>query len=194
LRDLGEYRGAPGASELQLLEYAGLKYAAAMAMQAETEDFDQAIASFRAGVAAATGEELAPRGWNVESWRELFRFTDLRRITAADALIRRGDPDCTLYFVLRGNLEVVVHSGDGVSMGSLTRVGPGSVLGEQSFFDGNPRSATVWAVDDSEVAAMTPEQYTAFTAANPGLAREFLFALGRILAIRLRRTTAKVMG
>jgi hypothetical protein len=41
---------------------------------------------------------------------------------------------------------------------------------------------------------MTPEQYTAFSAANPGLAREFLFALGRILAIRLRRTTAKVMG
>jgi CRP-like cAMP-binding protein len=177
-----------------LLEHAGMKYAAAMAMHAETKDFDQAIASFRAGVAAATGEELAPRGWSVENWRELFRFTDLRRITAADALIRRGDPDCTLYFVLRGNLEVVVHSGDGVSMGSLTRVGPGSVLGEQSFFDGNPRSATVWAVDDSEVAAMTPEQYAAFSAANPGLAREFLFALGRILAIRLRRTTAKVMG
>ena len=41
---------------------------------------------------------------------------------------------------------------------------------------------------------MTPEQFAAFTEANPGLARELLFALGRILAIRLRRTTAKVMG
>ena len=165
-----------------------------MSMPAETEDIDRAIAIFRAGIAAATEEGLAPRGWSVENWRELFRFTDLRRISAADALIRRGDPDCTLYFVLQGNLEVVVHSGDGISMGSLTRVGPGSVLGEQSFFDGNPRSATVWAVVESEVAAMTPEQYAAFTAANPGLARDLLFALGRILAIRLRRTTAKVMG
>ncbi len=158
------------------------------------EDIDRAIANFGAGVAAASAEALAPRGWGADDWRALFRYTDFRRIRAAEALIRRGDPDRTLYFVLRGNLEVVVQSGDGVSMGSLTRVGAGSVLGEQSFFDGNLRSASVWAVVDSEVAAMTPEQYAAFAAANPGLVRELLFALGRILAIRLRRTTAKVMG
>jgi cAMP-binding proteins - catabolite gene activator and regulatory subunit of cAMP-dependent protein kinases len=89
---------------------------------------------------------------------------------------------------------VVIHSGDGISMGPLTRVGAGSVLGEQSFFDGNPRSATVWAVDECDLAAMTPEQYATFASAKPGLARELLFALGRILAIRLRRTTAKAMG
>ena len=165
-----------------------------MTVPAETADIDRAIASFRAGVAAAAGEGLTPRDWSAEDWRELFRFTGLRRISAADALIRRGDPDRTLYFVLRGDLEVVIHLGDGISIGPLTRVGPGSVLGEQSFFDGNPRSASVWAVDECEVAAMTPEQYAAFAAARPGLARELLFALGRILAIRLRRTTAKVMG
>jgi CRP-like cAMP-binding protein len=156
-----------------------------MTMPAETKDIDKAIASFRAGVAAATGEGLTPRGWSAEDWRELFSFTDLRHMGAADVLIRRGDPNRTLYFVLHGNLEVE---------GPLTRVGAGSVLGEQSFFDGNPRSASVWAVVESEVAAMTPEQYAAFAARNPTLARELLFALGRILAIRLRRTTAKVMG
>jgi len=165
-----------------------------MTMPAETKDIDQTIASFRAGVAAASGEGLAPRGWSAEDWRELFRFTELRRVGAADALIRRGDPDRTLYFVLQGNLEVVIHSGDGMSMGPLTRVGAGSVLGEQSFFDGDPRSASVWAVVESEVAAMTPERYAGFAAARPSLARELLFALGRILAVRLRRTTAKVMG
>jgi CRP-like cAMP-binding protein len=164
-----------------------------MTVPAETTNIDRAIASFRAGVATA-GEGLTPRGWTAEDWRELLRFTGLRRVGAADALIRRGDPDRTLYFILRGDLEVVIHSGDGLSMGPLTRVGAGSVLGEQSFFDGNPRSATVWAVDKCEVAAMTPEQYAAFAAARPELARELLFALVRILAIRLRRTTAKVIG
>ena len=83
-------------------------------------------------------------------------------------LIRRGAPDCTLYFVLNGTLEVVIHSGDGVSMGPLTRVGAGSVLGEQSFFDGHPRSASVWAVVDSEVAAMSPQRYAAFAAGKAG--------------------------
>ena len=165
-----------------------------MTMPAETQDNDQAIARFRAGVASASGEGLTPRGWSAEDWHDLFRFTDIRRIGAADVLIRRGAPDCTLYFVLNGTLEVVIRSGDGVSMGPLTRVGAGSVLGEQSFFDGNPRSASVWAVVDSEVAAMSPQRYAAFAAARPELARELLFALGRILAVRLRRTTAKVMS
>jgi CRP-like cAMP-binding protein len=79
-----------------------------MTVPAETADIDRAIASFRAGVAAAAGEGLTPRDWSAEDWRELFRFTGLRRISAADALIRRGDPDRTLYFVLRGDLEVVI--------------------------------------------------------------------------------------
>jgi len=41
---------------------------------------------------------------------------------------------------------------------------------------------------------VTPDQYAAFEEGNPALARELLFALGRILAIRLRRTTARVVG
>ncbi len=163
-------------------------------MPAETTDIDRAIASFRAGAAAAPGEGLVPREWSEDDWRALFGFTDFRRIKAAEALILRGAPDCTLFFVLHGSLEVVIHSGDGISMGTLTRIGPGSVLGEQSFFDGNPRSASVWAVVESEVAAMTPAQHAAFAAANPKLDRELLFALGQVLATRLRRTTAKVIG
>jgi len=68
-----------------------------MTMPAETQDSDQPIASFRAGVASASGEGLTPRGWSAEDWRDLFRFTDIRRIGAADVLIRRGDSDCTLF-------------------------------------------------------------------------------------------------
>src|SRR5262245_66578240 len=96
-----------------------------MTMPAETTDIDQAIASFRAGAAASSSEGLAPRGWSEDDWRELFRFTGLRRIGAADALIRRGESDRTLYFVIRGHLEVLIHSGDGISMGPLTRAGRG---------------------------------------------------------------------
>ena len=63
-----------------------------MTMPAEPTNIDQVIASFRAGVAAAAGEGLAPRGWSAEDWRELFRFTGVRRVGAAAALIRRGTP------------------------------------------------------------------------------------------------------
>lgn len=153
------------------------------------------IASFRAGSspAAATETPLLPN-WRDENWQQLFRFSSMRKVTAGNALIQRGEPDRTLYFVIRGRLEVVVHSSDGISMGRVALVGAGSVLGELAFFDGGPRSAGAWAVSDCEVAAMTPDQFSAFEQGNPDLARELIFALGRILAIRLRRTNARLIG
>jgi len=42
--------------------------------------------------------------------------------------------------------------------------------------------------------AMTIEQFGAFEAASPALARDLLFALGQILATRLRQTTARIVG
>ena len=155
-------------------------------------DVDSAIASFRAGISGKSADDVLPAVWTDDDWRGVLRSSTLRRVKAGEALIRRGERDPTLFFVLRGDLEVIVHSGDGISLGPLTRIGAGSVLGEQSFFDGHPRSASVWAVNDCEVAGMTPGEFRALEAANPTLARELLFALGRILAVRLRRTTAKV--
>lgn len=160
-----------------------------------SKDLESALAAFRAGGSSATlGERLLLSRWRDEDLQHLFRFTSSRRVMAGEAIIRRGEPDRTLYFVLHGVLEVIAHSGDGLSLGRLALVGAGSVLGEVSFFDGGPRSAGAWAVDDCEVAAMTPDQYAAFEESSPALARELLFALGRILAIRLRRTTARVVG
>jgi CRP/FNR family transcriptional regulator, cyclic AMP receptor protein len=158
------------------------------------KDLESAIASFRAAGSLATpGEALLLPSWRDEDWKQLFRFTSTRRVRAGDALIRGGEPDRTLYFVLHGDLEVIAHSGDGLTMGRVALVGAGSLLGELAFFDGGPRSAGAWAVDDCEVAAMTPDQYTAFEQSSPALARELLIALGRILAIRLRRTITKVV-
>jgi len=160
-----------------------------------SKDLDAAIAHFRAGGSLATGgEALLLPNWRGEDWKQLFQSTSIRRVLTGDALIRHGAHDRTLYFVLDGKLEVIVHSGDGLSMGRVAVVGAGSVLGELAFFDGGPRSAGAWAVDDCEIAAMNPDQYAGFEQSSPVLARELLFALGRILATRLRRTNAKVAG
>jgi CRP/FNR family cyclic AMP-dependent transcriptional regulator len=154
-----------------------------------------AIAGFRAGGGAA-GRDEAPwlPDWRDEDWDLLFGFMDIRSVPSGQALIRRGEPDRTLYFVLRGELEIIVQSSDGLTMGRVARVGAGAVLGELAFFDGGPRSATAWALTPCEVAAMSPDQYAAFEMASPGLARSLLFALGRVLATRLRRTTARLAG
>jgi CRP-like cAMP-binding protein len=41
---------------------------------------------------------------------------------------------------------------DGLSRSLLAHIGAGSVIGEQSFFDSQPRLLNVWAVSDGRTA------------------------------------------
>jgi CRP-like cAMP-binding protein len=66
------------------------------------------------------------------------------------------------------------------------------VFGEQSFFDGLPRSANVWAHADGELLVLTFDAYTQFADDEPNLARDLVFSLARILSLRLRNTTVRV--
>ena len=93
-----------------------------------------AIASFRAGGAAAGRDEtLWLSDWRDEDWNFLFGVMDIRKVLSGDALIRGGEPDRTLYFVLRGELEIIVQSSDGLTMGRVARVGAGAVRGNSRF-------------------------------------------------------------
>ena len=155
---------------------------------------DSLISDFGARASAGDGKGgLLPGDWSEADWAHFFNHADFRSVAAGQALISRGEHGRTLYFVLRGSLEVI-HSGNGVSLGPLSKATAGMVLGEVSFFDGQPRSRSVWAITDSEVATMTMDQFTAFESHHPRLGRDLLFALGRVLAARLRSTNAQLDG
>jgi CRP/FNR family cyclic AMP-dependent transcriptional regulator len=130
--------------------------------------------------------------WGEAEWRTLLAVTTARPFKASEVVIQRGVADRSLYFVAAGSLEVGVTYVDGISISPLAKIGAGSVIGEQSFFDGQPRSANVWAVSDGELLCLTPEKYHQLAAAEPKLVRDLLFALGRILSLRLRHTTGRV--
>jgi len=164
-----------------------------MADRTEATELHRVIAVLRT---ASTGGDdcLSLPRWSEADWERLLDAAGLRQVAAGEAVIQRGGEDRALCLVLDGEVEVMAHARDGLSFGRLARFGPGSVVGEQAFFDAGPRSAGAWAVRDCTVATLTPEQFTAFADANPGLGRDLLMALGRVLAIRLRRTTAKTLG
>src|SRR4051812_31447214 len=107
-------------------------------------------ASFAAvgGPDSADGDLLALPGWGVSEWRKVLDGTSLRAFKVSEVVIQRDAIDRALYFVAAGTLEVGVTMIDGLSVASLAHIGPRSVIGEQSFFDGEPRSANVWGVTD----------------------------------------------
>ncbi len=141
---------------------------------------------------SAEGGYLLLPQWRKQEWKKLFAATTSRPFKASEFVIQRGVHDRSLYFVAAGALEVGVTYVDGVSISSLAKIGAGSVIGEQSFFDSQPRSANVWAVTDGELLCLTQEKFHQLFETDPKLVRDLLFALGRILLQRLRHTTIRV--
>ena len=105
-------------------------------------------------------------------------------------LIQEDASERVVYFVVSGLLEVTSVLAN-QSLGTIAKVHPGSVVGELSFFDGRPRSAKVWAVADSELYRLDYGDFQRYADAHPLQACDLLMAIGRVVALRLRRTQAR---
>lgn len=139
----------------------------------------------------ADSDALLLQDWSEEDWKKLLVHTVPQRFRASEMVIQRGAADRALCFIAAGSVEVGVYRADGVSIAPTARIGIGSVIGEQSFLDGLPRSTNVWAVSDGELLRLTFEAFNKFAQAEPALARDLLLAVGRVLSLRLRHTTLR---
>jgi bacteriocin-type transport-associated protein len=105
------------------------------------------------------------------------------------ALIEEGRALEVLYVVLDGRLSVTVAALGGKEVAVLQS---GEVLGELSFLDSRPPSASVTAVDDVAVLSIPRPRLAAKLEEDPAFAARFYRALGVFLASRLRATQQRL--
>ena len=79
---------------------------------------------------------------------------------AGDQVIRAGDVDSTLYFLLRGQLEVLA---DSPAHAPLYYVSPGEVFGTLSMLLGTPRSADIRVSDSTREAVIASLDFNDFS-------------------------------
>lgn len=111
-----------------------------------------------------------------------------RRATFArgDVLLERGVENEKLLFVLEG--ELAVAAGDM----PVARLGVGEVVGEMSFVDAAPPSATVSALSDGSVLEIPKATLERKTIDSPAFGMRFYKAISIFLADRLRDTTQRL--
>jgi CRP/FNR family transcriptional regulator, cyclic AMP receptor protein len=77
---------------------------------------------------------------------------------AGDVFLREGEPGGNLYVVLRGRVEVYLDEsaadGEPTPRVPLAELGPGDCLGETSLLGILPRTASVLALTDCELAVL----------------------------------------
>lgn len=113
-----------------------------------------------------------------------------RRYAPGELAIRCGDADRSLYVITAGEFEVLLPAADGAR--PVGRLRPGDIFGDLAFFDGEPRSADVRAVEDSEALVMTLAGFDRLRLAHPRLALSVVLDLGRILSGRFREVTRRL--
>jgi CRP/FNR family cyclic AMP-dependent transcriptional regulator len=101
--------------------------------------------------------------------------------------MREGDPTDSLYIVISGRLKVTMGEADGKET-ILSIIGPGEFFGEMGLIDDNPRSASVIAIEPSELLAVTKRTFKKCLVENMELA----MAVMRVLVRRLREADRKI--
>jgi CRP-like cAMP-binding protein len=76
-----------------------------------------------------------------------------RRLQAGEILFKAGDPGDALFIVARGKVEVLTNGSPGAeaSGGAIAVLGEGHAFGEMALLSGGPRTATIRAVEDTDL-------------------------------------------
>lgn len=105
-------------------------------------------------------------------------------------LIHEGKNIKALYILLDG--ELMVTAGEGANLRTIAKLGVGEIVGELSFIDHRPPSATVKAAGDIQVLAIPRDALDQKIAEDPGFSSRFYKAVGVLLASRLRKTVSSL--
>ena len=114
--------------------------------------------------------------------RELESEVEIVTVGGGETLFERGDSGDSAYIVMSGRLRVVLETA-GEAERTLNELGRGEVLGEMALLTGDSRSATVFAVRDTDLARLSREGFHRLIERRP----ESLRNLSHIIAGRLQR-------
>lgn len=135
------------------------------------------------GVGAATRDLLAS-----QSFAEFIKYEEDKLLLA-----QGSEPD-SVYFTISGLFHAVSHANEQTPQRLLGRIEPGQFIGEVSLLDSeSTASASVKAMKDAQALRMSRKAFGEFCKAHPEEALEFVTALAKGLAIRLRGANEKVL-
>jgi CRP/FNR family cyclic AMP-dependent transcriptional regulator len=136
-----------------------------------------------AAVQANKSDDTLARFLQPDAWEVMAAYLSQEKVERGHILISQGALDRTLYFLESGVLRV--HRGHSNSQLQLAVLGPGSVVGEGSFFSEIERNATVQATQPSVLWTLSPAKFADMSKHHPTTALALSMALGAVLSTRM---------
>lgn len=124
-------------------------------------------------------------GLNRGELERLATLMQVKRYDKGELVLIKGSVSDALMFLLAGSLQAVDYTEDGKEIG-LNLFTAGSFFGELALIDGQPRSASIVAIEKSAVAFLPRQHALALIYGKPAVAEEMLKHFAR----SIRRLTA----
>ncbi len=125
--------------------------------------------------------------------KDIKRLADvviLRKYDKNQAILREDDKHTSsMFIIVTGKIKVMITSYEGKEA-ILDIMEPGDYFGEMSIIDGEPRSASVYAVEHTELLILRREDLLVQIERNPKLALSMLIEFSRRLRIADRRISS----
>ena len=155
------------------------------------EQGDQPESSDRVVAALASVDLFATLG--EEARREVAAVSRIVSVRAGEVVVRRGDVGDAVFVVRSGLLEVL----EGDDAEPVRRLRSGAPFGELALLSGEPRTATVRAVRDSELWSVPKSAFDILLASDADFARAVVRALTRLVfesrAVDDRQTATRLV-
>jgi SulP family sulfate permease len=101
-------------------------------------------------------------------------------------IIRQGEANRDLFLLTRESVTVKVRFPHGDRFKRVFTFGSGVIFGEIALLDAKPRSADVWAEEDSEVFILPYDEFVALSRETPQVAFNLIFNIAQVLSRNLR--------
>ena len=114
---------------------------------------------------------------------QLAKYTKLKSFKNREVICRRGDLGTQMYLIANGRVTLHTDSDEGKELG-FGFLNKGDVFGEIALFDGGVRTATVKAIEKTELLVIERRDFLPFLEKTPRAALQLLSTM----AARLRST------
>lgn len=129
------------------------------------------------------------REFSALEFMKLLRAGEWRALTEGDELTHRGEPVARLYLVSNG--EVEVDRGNGREP---IRVRDGGLIGEMSFLNSSPATATVRATGPTRCLSWNQDELRSLLRRNPSMRGVLMSVIGSDLTHKLSSPHGEYVG
>ena len=131
-------------------------------------------------IARLDAKDALPGVLTLQDWKALAPYLSVRFLRPGDPLMHEGDCERELFILADGELRVSIGGN------AIATLLPGTVVGEGTFFSGQPRSATVTPATGGVAWGLHWDRFEALSKKNPALAVNLVKGLAAVLAVRMR--------